>query len=272
VWDFNSGERLYSVGLQGSGFSILPYTTNDGGMRILVGADTNPYVVEVIDHATRRHVGFFPDEHQNSITHIFEVSMPDKTVFVTTSNDGTIKLWSREDFSLLDTIVLEKGIDTLSYPGNFIWGAVPYYHPDGQTMLVVTHRSGRILLYDLTAKTCVHSVLIECDTPDNPVAPISLDTYTTAGSEGGEDRLVVGTDNGHVRLYALPGLDFLRVLADGEIPARCVHVFDAPSDGRCLVAAGFDLPVVYIADTGDYRVPRADRARQCAVRSALKTG
>jgi WD40 repeat protein len=232
----------------------------------------------VIDHATK--VGLYasaPAHHTKTVTHIFEVPLPDKTVFVTTGNDGTIRLWDREEFSLLDTIVVEKRNGTQDYSAyayDFIWGAVPYHHPDGRTLLVVTSVSGRILLYDLSDKTCIGSY-------DPPIGrhnsdgspeetPLSLDTYTTA--EGGEDRLVVGTHRGIVRLHSLPDMRSIRVLADVGNSVRAVRVFDSPSDGRCLVAAGSDTNKVTIADTGDYRRPRGDPRDSVPVRSALKTG
>jgi hypothetical protein len=48
---------------------------------------------------------------------------------------------------------------------------------------------------------------------------------------------------------------------------RCVHAFDSPTDGRCLVAAATDDGRVKVVDT------RGCRAGHSApVRSALKTG
>jgi WD40 repeat protein len=278
VWDFNSGEMLQSYNLGNGGFSVLPYLTDDGRLRFVVGPNTSPYRLAVIDHATKsRFYASAPAHHTKTVTHIFEVPLPDKTVFVTTGNDGTTRLWDREEFSLLDTIVVEKRNGTQDYSAyayDFIWGAVPYHHPDGRTLLVVTSISGKVLLYDLSDKTfvCSHDPpdgRLNADAPPEET-PLGLDTYTTA--EGGEDRLVVGTYKGCVRLYSLPDLRFIRVLAEVGNSVRAVRVFDSPSDGRCLVAAGSDTNKVTIVGTGDYRRPRGNPREAIPVRSALKTG
>jgi WD40 repeat protein len=273
VWDFTSGELLYSVELESGSYSLLTYLADDGSVRIVAEsrAGINRFRLEVIDHATRSRLecSFF-QQHNNMITHIFEVPLPDKTVFVTTGNDGTIRLWGRGDFSLLDTIMVKHATETYT----LIWGAVPYFPPEGGALLVVTDGWGGIFLYDLCERTCIGSYgpPVETSQPDGTPqeTPLSLDTYTTA--EGGEDRLVVGTDKGRVRLHSLPDLAFLRTLAEVGSQVRSLHVFDSPSDGRCLVAAGSDNNRVTIADTGDYRAPTADPTGRPHVRSAVKTG
>jgi hypothetical protein len=80
---------------------------------------------------------------------------------------------------------------------------------------------------------------------------------------------VAGTRQGRVWLYTLPGWVLLRSLLQLTHAVRELHVFDAPSDGRCLVAAASDNTKVHVADTGDYRAPRAGPAY---LRSAVKTG
>jgi WD40 repeat protein len=259
VWDYSSGALLYSVSVASEGngsFSILPYVTDDGSMRILVGLNQSPHEVRVVDHAERRVVTSFPQPHGKTVTHIFELSLPDKPVFVTTGNDGCIKTWDRGDYSLLHSFE--------AAPDIYIWGAVPYVHPDGRQMIAFGDDTGRIALYDVVGQAIVHFVYSEGG------VVLSLDTYTTA--EGGEDRLVAGTRSGGVLLYTLPDLVLLRNLADMGQEVRGVHVFDAPSDGRCLVAAGSDSNKVNIADTGDYRAPRAGGPGQSVLRSAVKTG
>jgi WD40 repeat protein len=254
VWDFSSGELLYSITLGSGAFSILPYLTDDGGMRILVGSGSIPYEVKVIDHVGRRLLSPFPMLHAETITHIFELSLPDGPVFATTGNDGTIKIWDRSDYSLIDTLVVARNLA--------IWGGVPYVHPDGRQMLVVGNERGSVFLCDVEGMTCVASNI------SGGTSVLSLDTYTTA--EGGHDRLVAGTRHGAVRLYTLPGLDFIRVLEQGRDAIRGLHVFDATPGGRCLVAAASENRKVTIVDTGDYRAPRAGGPGQ--LRSAVKTG
>jgi hypothetical protein len=83
---------------------------------------------------------------------------------------------------------------------------------------------------------------------------------------------VAGTFRGYVWLYTLPGLVLIRRLMELGGTVRGLHVFDAPSGGRCLVAAGSDSSQVTIADTGDYRAPRAAGPGQSVLRSAVKTG
>jgi WD40 repeat protein len=259
MWDFSSGALLYSVyvGTEGGGsFSILPYVTDDGSIRILVGSNDRPYEVRVVDHAERRVVARFPKRQGETITHIFELSLPDKPVFVTTGNDGSIKRWDRSDYSLLDTFVVERNLA--------IRGAVPYVHPDGRQMITFGDDRGRIALYDLVGKACMQSI------ESGDASVLSLDTYTTA--EGGEDRLVAGTRCGGVWLYTLPDLVFIRSLVEVGRVVRGLHVFDSPSDRRCLVAAASEDGKVTIADTGDYRAPRAAGPGQSTLRSAVKTG
>jgi WD40 repeat protein len=259
VWDYSSGALLYSVSVASEGngsFSILPYVTDDGSMRILVGCNQNPYEVRVVDHAERFLLAPFPQRHGRTVTHIFEFSLPEKPVFVTIGNDGCIKTWDHGDYSLLHSFE--------AVPDISIWGAVPYVHPDGRQMIVVGDDRGRISLYDVAGKAIVHSI------QSGDASVLSLDTYTTA--EGGEDRLVAGTRQGRVWLYSLPDLVLLQNLTEMGHAVRSVHVFDAPSDGRCLVAAGSDSNQVDIADTGDYRAPRAGGPGQPVLRSAVKTG
>jgi WD40 repeat protein len=254
VWDFSSRALLYSITLGSGGFPILPYLTDDGSMRILVGSNATPYEVKVVDHAGRRLLGPFPQLHGDTITHIFEFSLPDKPVFVTTSKDGSIKTWDKGDYRLLDTSAGERS--------DWIWGAVPYVNPDGRQMLVCGDEKGNLLLYDVAGNARVASNI------SGGISVLSLDTYTTA--EGREDRLVVGTRHGGVWLYTLPDLTPLRSLLQLTHAVRGLHVFDAPSDGRCLVAAASDNTKVHVADTGDYRAPRAGGPSY--LRSAVKTG
>jgi WD40 repeat protein len=165
VWDFSSGALLYSVTLGGGGdgcFSILPYVTDDGSMRILVGSNSTPYEVRVVDHAGQRLLPPFPQLHGDTITHIFEFSLPDKPVFVTTSKDGSIKTWDKGDYSLLDTSAGERS--------DWIWGAVPYVHPDGRQMLVCGDEQGKLFLYDIAGNARVHS------TQSGEASVLSLDT------------------------------------------------------------------------------------------------
>jgi WD40 repeat protein len=254
VWDYSSGALLYSVTLGSGCFSILPYLTNDGSMRILVGSNRAPYEIKVVDHAERRLVALFPQLHRETITHILEISLPDKPVFVTTSKDGSIKTWDRGDYSLLNTFEAERDVS--------LWGAVPYVHPDGRQMLVCGDENGKLFLFDVAANARGHTI------QSGDTSVLSLDTYTTA--EGGEDRLVVGTRRGTVWLCTLPGMSRLRSLLEVGSAVRGVHVFDAPSDGRCLAATASDNRKVTIADTGDYRAPRAGGPSH--LRSAVKTG
>jgi WD40 repeat protein len=254
VWDFSSGALLYSITLGSGCFSILPYLTDDGGMRILVGSNGAPYDVRVIDHAKRRLVARFPQLHRETITNIFEFSLPDKPVCVTTSKDGTIKTWDKGDYRLLETFESEGK--------SCSWCAVPYLNSDGRARLVYGDDKGGLFVYDVAGLWCVIS------NQEGDTSVLSLDTYTTA--EGGEDRLVVGTRQGAVWLYTLPGLVLLRVLEHTRHAIRGLHVFDAPSDGRCLVAAASVERKVTIVDTGEYRAPRAGGPSH--LRSAVKTG
>jgi WD40 repeat protein len=172
VWELLYLVNLGSVG--GGSFSILPYVTDDGNIRILVGSNDRPYEVKVVDHAERRVVTSFPQPHGNTVTHIFEISLPDKPVFVTTGNDGCIKTWDRGDYSLLHSVGAAH--DGLARDVS-IWGAVPYVHPDGRQMIAFGDNRGRISLYDVAGKACMYST----ESGDSSV--LSLDTYTTA--EGG---------------------------------------------------------------------------------------